>query len=338
MAGSGPYNPMGGQPPGMPPGGMPPGQMPPGMMPPGQMPPPQMPPQMMKPVRRGTSKAVPVVVSAGLAVGVFCGLLFGLGTDRGEAAPPSTGNNVKKATDTSGDVPDSLKPTTNAVPEKKAGSGSGSAVAAAGSGSGSGSGSDAGSGSAVAAAAKPKLIIEVTPDTIASGAHILVDGKEITGTSLEYEVDPATSKAKTPNVVVTVKAPGYKDGEQKVSLDGDTTVKFEMVKGKSTLPKETAVAGAGSGSATTAAAGSGSGSATAAVKTGAGTTGTGAGSATTTAAKTGTSGTGSGSAAVKTGNTGTGSSGTSTGTHHTNTNTGTGKGSAKKPPGGLIDI
>jgi hypothetical protein len=46
---------------------------------------------MPPPVRRGgVSKAVPVVVSAGLAVGVFCGLLFGIGTGKKDAiARPS---------------------------------------------------------------------------------------------------------------------------------------------------------------------------------------------------------------------------------------------------------
>src|SRR5215813_5895935 len=57
--------------------------------------PPMAPPP---PMRRGTSKAVPVVVSAGLAVGVFCGLLFGLGTTKQDAhAAPSTGSNVEHA-------------------------------------------------------------------------------------------------------------------------------------------------------------------------------------------------------------------------------------------------
>jgi hypothetical protein len=56
----------------------------------------QMPMGARRPIRRGTSKAVPVVVSAGLAVGVFCGLLFGLGTGKDDAiAAPSKGNNVK---------------------------------------------------------------------------------------------------------------------------------------------------------------------------------------------------------------------------------------------------
>ena len=57
-------------------------------------------PAGMRPMRRGTSKAMPVVVSAGLAVGVFCGLLFGVGTGKSSAAPgPSKGNNVKAHTD-----------------------------------------------------------------------------------------------------------------------------------------------------------------------------------------------------------------------------------------------
>src|SRR6478672_13950743 len=52
---------------------------------------------MPRPVRRGTSKAVPVVVSAVLAVGVFCVLLFGVGTGKAKAAEAApSGDNVKK--------------------------------------------------------------------------------------------------------------------------------------------------------------------------------------------------------------------------------------------------
>jgi len=62
--------------------------MPPGM-PPGMGGPPMGGPPMagMRQMKRGTSKAIPVVVSAGLAVGVFCGLLFGVGTGKSNAAP-----------------------------------------------------------------------------------------------------------------------------------------------------------------------------------------------------------------------------------------------------------
>ncbi|HEY0987522.1 MAG TPA: hypothetical protein VGD80_10745, partial [Kofleriaceae bacterium] len=74
-------------------GGPPMGQM--GMMP-------------RPPMRQGTSKIVPVVVSAGLAVGVFCGLLFGLGTgSRSDAAPKQVSNNAKRDDDT-GFTPESL--------------------------------------------------------------------------------------------------------------------------------------------------------------------------------------------------------------------------------------
>ena len=86
-------------------------------------------------LRRGTSKAVPVVVSAGLAVGVFCGLLFGLGTDKGVAtAAPSTGSNVKAVADN--EVPEAFAPTT--APAGKPVT-AGGPVTAAGSATGSGS-------------------------------------------------------------------------------------------------------------------------------------------------------------------------------------------------------
>ena len=61
---------------------------------------PMRPPMPMPmPARHGTSKVVPVVVSAGLAVGVFCGLLFGLGTGKAKASTPSSGSNIKKDDD-----------------------------------------------------------------------------------------------------------------------------------------------------------------------------------------------------------------------------------------------
>src|SRR6476620_8117833 len=65
---------------------------------------------MPRPMRRGTSKAVPVVVSAGLAIGVFCGLLFGVGTGKDEAhASPAKGNDVKPP-------PEEPKPDPGAAP------------------------------------------------------------------------------------------------------------------------------------------------------------------------------------------------------------------------------
>ena len=135
---------------------MPPG-MPPGMGgPPMGGPPTGGPPtgQGMRPMRRGTSKAIPVVVSAGLAVGVFCGLLFGVGTGKSSAAPgPSKGNNVSAHTaemtttpvTPGGETQNKIVPT-NQIQVK----GMGSNVVVNGSGAGSATGS--GAGSAVAAA------------------------------------------------------------------------------------------------------------------------------------------------------------------------------------------
>src|SRR5512141_1040819 len=123
------------------------GQMPPGMGGPPMGGPPGMgavPPQ--RPMKRGVSKAVPVVVSAGLAVGVFCGLLFGVGTGKKDAvAAPSKGTNAK---DHPGEDTTHLveTPTKNITPTAQLNGGSGA-------GSGSAAGSGAGSGSAAVAAA-----------------------------------------------------------------------------------------------------------------------------------------------------------------------------------------
>src|SRR5678815_5989595 len=51
-------------------------------------------------VRKGTPKIVPIVVSAGLAVGVFCGLYFGLGT--GEPATAEAGTTTTAKTGVTG--------------------------------------------------------------------------------------------------------------------------------------------------------------------------------------------------------------------------------------------
>lgn len=207
---------------------------------------PQMqPPPRANVVRRGTSRAVPVVVSAGLAIGVFCGLLFGIGVPEKATAAPSTGNNVK-APDPSETTPTAVvtpppkkDPTPTAsstTPTVAAGTGSGSATpAVAGTGSGSAAtAAGTGSGSAATptiakaepAAVKAKLTVELKPETIASTAKITVDGVDVTNGA--FELDLGTAKKK--EVKVVVKASGYKDVEQKVEIEGDTTVKIELVK------------------------------------------------------------------------------------------------------------
>jgi hypothetical protein len=200
----GPMQPMGGPP----------------MQPMGQMG--QMGPMgMRQPMRQGTSKMVPIVVSAGLAVGVFCGLLFGLGTDKHVSADPARVSNGVKRTD---DIPDVPTLSTNTVkplppPPPRAGSNTGSAVAAAGSGS---------AGSAAPTIKSVKLTIEIKPDSAAPAAKIAVDGKPITGTAVDVALDPGATQKR---VHVQVQAPGFRDGTRDLDVlgsDSETSVTFEL--------------------------------------------------------------------------------------------------------------
>jgi len=185
----------------------------------------------MQPMRRGVSKAVPVVVSAGLAVGVFCGLLFGVGTGKKDAvAAPSKGTNHKEAKDDTpttpvGETQNKITPTDKIQPK---GMGSG-VVVANGSGAGSGSATAmAGSAAGSAAAVAPKttkVVIKVKPDAAASVAKIQIDGKDIEGSSIDVPADKKSVK-------IAVTATGYHSFEPKsydVSGD-DMTVEIELTK------------------------------------------------------------------------------------------------------------
>jgi len=211
------------------------------------------PPQMGAPpraqvVRQGTSRAVPVVVSAGLAIGVFCGLLFGLGIEKEEAVAGTTTSAPTKQAD----VPEPSQPTpsTVKVPPKAAvvtpaagsatppAAGSNTTPPAAGSNTAATTPPTAGSGAGsatVAAVVKPmgKLTIEVMPEVIAKTAKITVDGKEIEGNVFEIDLSDVKSEPKKKTVKVVVKASGYKDVEQKLDLlagEEGTTYKVELVK------------------------------------------------------------------------------------------------------------
>ena len=196
---------------------------------------PQMPP---RPIKRGVSRAVPVVVSAGLAVGVFCGLLFGLGTgDQTASAEPAKGNNVHATSgdDTSGAAPAGIGATAAMPPPPKAGSaapatgsatGSANPVATATGSAAPASGSGAGSGSAAAKTGDiAKLTIEVEPAAAASVAKIQIDGKDITGTSIDLPADKKSVK-------VSVTATGYHSVDKKVDVTGgsETKVQLELTK------------------------------------------------------------------------------------------------------------
>ena len=172
------------------------------------------PPGMRPPMRRGTSKAVPVVVSAGLAVGVFCGLLFGLGTGTGEAAP-SKGNNVKAQKD---DEASPTTPTPAAKPVVKptvaptiAAKGSGSATPTVAAGP---------------TVKMSKLTVKIAPEAAATAAKVQIDGKDIDGLTIDLPTEKKTVK-------VGVSAPGYHSFDKKVDLVGDEatiTVDVELVK------------------------------------------------------------------------------------------------------------
>ena len=199
------------------------------------------PPQQMRPqpqMRRGTPKAVPVLVSAGLAIGVFCGLLFGVGTGESEAKSDTpaekkfVGTKIDGADDTSATAggvgpapPKSVTDgslVTGTIKQPKAGSaaGSGSAGSAAGSAA-------AGSAATVAPAAKiSKVTFTLKPDTV-KDAKITVDGVEVANNTIEIPLGEQTKK----EVTVVVKAPGFKDFDQKLEVDeGEMKVEYPLTK------------------------------------------------------------------------------------------------------------
>jgi len=201
-------------------------------------------------IRRGTSKAVPVVVSAGLAIGVFCGLLFGVGLGDEETTGDDTVATTTTTKKDDGDVPapfqperkDVKVPTLDPIPVKNGSGGSGSA-AGGGSAAGSGSGSGAGSGSAVTVTpikVVGTLKVEIKPEGAAKGAKISIDGTDIEGDSYELDLSELAKAAKPAadgkpvevkkEVKVVVKSSGYRDHTSKVEVvsDRDTTLKVEM--------------------------------------------------------------------------------------------------------------
>lgn len=173
----------------------------------------------------GTSKIVPVVVSAGLAVGVFAGLLFGLGT--GEVAASSG----KRIIGSNGEViafdvgteeyegsdkvavatPDAGVPTTTpdaGVPTTTPDAGAAPA--------------DAGSGSAVPAIKLAHIAFVITPPGVT--AKITVDGKAVEG---DAEIDIS---AGAKNVEVVAKAVGFRDFKKKISVGKDESLTIDMIK------------------------------------------------------------------------------------------------------------
>jgi len=194
-----------------------------------------------RPVRRGTSKAVPVVMSAGLAVGVFCGLLFGLGTgNEGALAATDTRPNLANAYG-SADLPDVLKTPTAADGTAK--SVSATPLAPVPAPAPAPAVAATGSAAAAPAVAPAKLKIEISPDSAQAAAKIAVDGKDFTP-DMAIALDSSGKKT----VDVTVQATGFHDFDQKVEvLPGDTIVKVELAKRAVQAPSTPAVSHNNSG-------------------------------------------------------------------------------------------
>lgn len=207
-------------------------------------------------VRQGTSHVVPVVVSAGLAVGVFCGLLFGVGTKH--EAPPSKASNGAKQSEESQIQTAAVSVGTRPSATGSAATAGSAAVPATGSAAPA-TGS-AGAGSAVAAATPPKpgkLTLDIKPDGAAQAAKIFIDGRQLTtGTTADIAFDPGT-KDKT--VKVVVQASGYQEEtrDQPVRSEETTSLSIQL---RPVRAANTGGGGASDGGATTGGGNKGGGS------------------------------------------------------------------------------
>lgn len=181
----------------------------------------------------GTSKIVPVVVSAGLAVGVFAGLLFGLGTGEvaassgrrvgsggtGEVAAFDVGTEEYEGSDKIAAVTPDAGPVTPPVTPD---GGVPATTPDGGTPVGDGSGSGSGSGSAVPAIKLAHVTFTVNP--VGTPAKITVDGKPVEG---EVEID-ISAGPKT--VEVVAKAAGFRDFKKKISIAKDEAQTIDLVK------------------------------------------------------------------------------------------------------------
>ena len=220
---------------------MPPGQGPgrPGMpgpgMPMGMGPGPGIPQANM--TRRGTPKAVPIVVSAGLAIGVFCGLYFGLGTGEkpaeAQAASAKTGDNV----------PPSAAPATNETTNFKSApidpstgkpavdptAVPGTDPAAAGTPPTPGT-DPAAAGTPTpptppTPAAPAEVSVELTFEVTPPEATVTIDDEPVTGgkATIKFTGDEKTFR-------VVGKASGFKSYDKKVTIAKDATAQTIEVK------------------------------------------------------------------------------------------------------------
>jgi hypothetical protein len=151
------------------------------------------------PRRRGTPKIVPIVVSAGLAVGTFCGLLFGVGTgDGAKAAGTGTGTGAAVAPIDAGAA---VAPVDAAPPPPDAG---------------------VPVDAAAAAAVKVVLTFKVVP---AVPTEITVDGVKVEGTTFEVVLEDGARTVK-----IVAKAKGFRTHEKEFAVTKDMVVPIALKK------------------------------------------------------------------------------------------------------------
>jgi hypothetical protein len=154
------------------------------------------------PRRRGTPKIVPIVMSAGLAVGTFCGLLFGVGTGGGSTsagAAPGGNDGAAVAIDAGAAVDAAPPPPVDA------------AVALV-----------ADAAAAPAVAVKIVLTFKVVP---AVPAEITVDGEKVAGLTHEVTVEDGARTVK-----IVAKARGFRTHEKEFAVTKDMVVVLSLKK------------------------------------------------------------------------------------------------------------
>jgi hypothetical protein len=181
-------------------------------------------------VRRGTPKAVPIVVSAGLAIGVFCGLYFGLGTGEkaaaaegttagttGSNAPPTAAPATDKTTSFQSAPPDpsTAKPATDptaAAPTP------GSAAAPPGT-------DPAGTPTPPTPPPPAEVSVELTFEATPDDVTITIDDEPVVGgkATIKFTGDEKTIR-------VVGKASGYKSYDKKITVAKDATAQTIEVK------------------------------------------------------------------------------------------------------------
>nr|MBP6632959.1 PEGA domain-containing protein [Kofleriaceae bacterium] len=166
--------------------------------------------------RQGTSKAVPVVVSAGLAVGVFVGLLFGVGTGKAEdgdepvaSAGSGSGSGSDQGTAAAGDPANLDRLRSGGAPDARVVDAGIDAVPAV----------DA----ATLDAAPTVVTATLTFDVVPADAVVTIDGVAVSGGTSAVELAAGKKVIK-----LVAKADGYRSYEKTLTVAGDETIAIKL--------------------------------------------------------------------------------------------------------------